>query len=136
MKNPHKAQVTAKSLNENMIIRKDIPSPKPFKSKRYDFLKGVCMILIPCTGVLYALFDFILNIPYSPIVLGLIFVIDAVLGVIVTISSQRFATRNTGKMEVYNNENGDKAYHIVSPIPPSEVLYHSVVVLKIVDKTK
>lgn len=63
-------------------------------NKTYDVLKWIALILLPAVAVLYSSLAGIWNLPYVDAVPQTIMAIDTFLGVILQISSTKYADSN------------------------------------------
>ena len=63
-------------------------------NKTYDVLKWIALILLPAVAVLYASLAKIWSLPYVDAVPQTIMAIDTFLGVILQISSDKYANSN------------------------------------------
>ena len=78
------------------------------KGKTYDTLKFFAQVLLPVIGALYFILSGIGGLPAPEQVVGIIVTVDAFLGVVLHISSNRFSA-NTGKgaMNILPKPNSD-----------------------------
>lgn len=66
------------------------------KNETYDLLKWIAMIVLPALGTLYFALASIWGLPYGEQIVGTITAIDAFLGALLGVSTNR-----------YNKENGE-----------------------------
>lgn len=59
-------------------------------NKTYDILKYVAQIVLPALGTLYAALAPLWNLPYSDAIVGTIVAVDAFLGALLQISSNKY----------------------------------------------
>jgi hypothetical protein len=67
-------------------------------AKVYDTLKGIAQLGLPILGALYFALAVILGMPYATVVIGTIVVIDALLGVLLCISTMNYSSENVGRI--------------------------------------
>ena len=61
-----------------------------FDNKTYDLLKWIAMILLPAVGTLYFALASIWGLPYGEQIVGTITAIDAFLGALLQISTNKY----------------------------------------------
>lgn len=75
-------------------------------AKVYDTLKGLAQLALPILGALYFLLALVLGMPYAEGVLGAIVVLDAILGVVLYISTVNYSSENVGRIVTTESPKG------------------------------
>jgi hypothetical protein len=78
----------------------------------YDMLKFLAQIVLPVLGALYFGLAGSLDLPERDQVVGFIVVVDAVLGVLLQISSSKYSSKNVGEIEMTELPSGGKTYSL------------------------
>lgn len=86
-----------------------------FENKVYDVLKWIATLLLPALGTFYFTLASIWNLPYSEQVVGTIMTVDALLGVLLGISSASYKGDGTLILSP-NGQNGEVELMIDMPM--------------------
>jgi hypothetical protein len=107
-----------------------------FGNKVYDFLKFVVMIGIPCAAMLYFLLSVLWDFPHPLGTLGVFATINAVLGILVSISSVSYNTsegKYDGDLNV-TNIGSRKAFTVELNEVPEVLAQKSEVIFKVTSR--
>ena len=97
--------------------------------KYYDFLKWVAQYLLPALGTLYFALSTIWGLPYGEQVVGTVTALDAFLGVILGLSSVKYAGDGVLQIDTSNPEKD--LYRLDIHTPLEELPNKKTVTLKV-----
>lgn len=95
----------------------------------YEKLRFLAQVVLPILGTLYFALAGILNLPAVETVIGIIMVIDAVLGVVLYISNKQHNT--DGVIEVFQSVSGKKTYTLNLNGDPEDIDKQDEIVFKV-----
>jgi hypothetical protein len=93
----------------------------------YDALKFLAQILLPVFGAIYFAMSGIWDLPEADRVVGIIVVIDAVLGILLQFSTSQYSSENVGEIEVTELPSGGKTYSLNLVGEPEDIEQHDEV---------
>lgn len=95
----------------------------------YNKLRFLAQVLLPVLGALYFALAGILDLPAVETVIGIIMVIDAVLGVVLYIASKQHNA--DGVIEVFQSPSGKKTYTLNLNGDPEDIDKRDEIVFKV-----
>lgn len=98
-------------------------------NETYDFLKWVAQIVLPAVGTLYFALASIWGLPFGEQIVGTITAVDAFLGAILKISSDKYM--GDGQMIVDSSDPEKDIYSIVIADYPEKLATKDKVTLKV-----
>jgi len=90
--------------------------------KKYDWLKWIAQILLPLLGTLYFAFSGILDLPKVDVVIGVIIVLDLILGTVLWISQVMYIMQvGQGDLLIEEDETGAMGMRLALDQTPDEL---------------
>lgn len=105
------------------------------KSKTYDILKYIAQIVLPALGTLYAALSPLWGLPYAEAIVGTIVAVDAFLGALLQISSDKYYKSGKdmdGTLYIDDSGNEEKYFFDISETSLDELTGKHLAKLNIV----